>query len=202
MISVPGYKIIKKIHQDTKNALYRGRRETDATPVLIKTPSSEYPSSGDLGRLSHEFEIAKDLNLRGILRPYTLQKIGGTFALIFEDVGGQSLKSFTASNRLSLREFLDIAIPLVETLGELHQNSVIHKNINPANIIINRKTAEVKLTDFSISSVLHQEDPRIRSPLTVIEGDFAYFSLEQTGRMKIVSSIIGPDFYSLGVTVL
>jgi hypothetical protein len=64
MISVPGYKISEKIHQDTRNVLYRGRRETDETPVLIKTPSSEYPSSGNLGRLSHEYEITKDLNLR------------------------------------------------------------------------------------------------------------------------------------------
>ena len=139
MISVPGYEIVEKIHQDTKNALYRGRREADETPVLIKTPSSESPSSENLGKLNHEFEITKDPNLRGILRPYTLEKIGGTLALILEDVGGQSLKSFTASRRLNLREFLDIAIPLVETLGELHQNSVVHKNINPANIIINRK---------------------------------------------------------------
>lgn len=198
MISVPGYKIIEKIHQDTRSTLYRGRRETDETPVLIKTPSSEYPSSGDLGRLSHEFEITKDLNLRGILRPYTLQKIGGTLALILEDVGGQSLKSFTASRRLSLREFLDIAIPLVETLGELHQNSVVHKNINPANIIINRKTAEVKLTDFSISSVLHQEDPRIITP-TLTEADFSYISPEQTGRMNRILDY-RTDFYSLGVT--
>ena len=97
MISVPGYKIIEKIQQDTKSVLYRGRRETDETPVLIKTPSSKYPSSGDLGRLRHEFEITKDLNLRGILRPYALQKTNGTMALILEDVGGQSLKSFTAS---------------------------------------------------------------------------------------------------------
>ena len=86
----------------------------------------------------------------------------------------------------------------METLGELHQNSVIHKNINPANIIINRKTAEVKLTDFSISSVLHQEDPRIISP-TVMEGDFAYFSPEQTGRMNCILDY-RTDFYSLGVT--
>ena len=198
MISVPGYKIIEKVHQDTRNALYRGRREADETPVLIKTPSSEYPSSRDLGRLSHEFEITKDLNLRGILRPYSLQKIGGTLALIFEDVGGLSLKSFAASKRLSLREFLDIAIPLVETLGELHQKNVTHKNINPTNIIINRKTAEVKLTDFSISSILPQEDPRTISP-TVTEGDFAYISPEQTGRMNRILDY-RTDFYSLGVT--
>ncbi len=198
MISVPGYKILERVQQDTNNSLYRGRRETDETPVLIKTPSSESPSSGDLGRLSHEFEITKDLNLRGILRPYTLQKIGGTLALILEDISGQSLKSFAASRRLSLREFLEIAIPLVETLGELHQNNVIHKNINPANIVINRKTAEVKLTDFSISSVLHQEDPRIISQ-TMTEGGFAYISPEQTGRMNRILDY-RTDFYSLGVT--
>lgn len=198
MISIPGYRIIEKIQQNTKNALYRGLRETDETPVLIKTPSSEYPLSGDLGRLSHEFEITKDLNLRGILRPYALHKIDGTLALILEDVGGQSLKALSTLKRLSLREFLDIAILLVETLGELHQKNVIHKNINPDNIIINKKTAEVKLTDFSISSVLPQEDPRIINP-TVTDGDFAYISPEQTGRMNRILDY-RTDFYSLGVT--
>ncbi|MCP4623388.1 MAG: hypothetical protein GY850_07615 [bacterium] len=102
MISVPGYKIVEKTHQDTRNALYRERRETDETPVLIKTLSAEYPSSGDLGRLSHEYEITKDLNLRGILRPYALHKIDGTLVLILEDVGGRSLKSFTASKKAKL----------------------------------------------------------------------------------------------------
>jgi PAS domain S-box-containing protein len=198
MISVPGYKNLKKNYQDTKNTLYRGLRETDETPVFIKTPSSKYPSSGDLGRLSHEFEITKDLNLRGILRPYTLQKIGGTLALILEDVGGRPLKSINASKRLSLREFLDIAIPLVETLGELHQKNVTHKNINPKNIIINRKTADVRLTGFSIATILPQEDPRIISS-AMTEGDFAYISPEQTGRMNRILDY-RTDFYSLGVT--
>lgn len=198
MISIPGYRIENKIHQGTKSTIYRGQRELDDTPVIIKTPSLPYPSPREIGRLRHEYEITKGLNLRGILRPYALQEIEGTLVLIFEDMGGQSLKALSTSKRLSLLEFFDIAIPLVKTLDELHQNNVIHKNINPENIIINRKTAEVKLIDFSIALILPQEDPRIISPTEMGE-DFAYISPEQTGRMNRILDY-RTDFYSLGVT--
>lgn len=198
MFIVPGHRIIEKIYQGARSTIYRGQREADDASVVIKTPSSKYPSSEDIGRLSHEYEVTKDLNLRGILRPYALYKVKGTLALIFEDVDGQSLKALIRSKRLSIREFLDLAILLVETLGKLQQNKVIHKNINPANIIINRKTAEVKLADFSMASVLPQEDPRIISP-TGMRGDFAYISPEQTGRMNRTLDY-RTDFYSLGVT--
>ncbi|MBW4586802.1 MAG: protein kinase [Aetokthonos hydrillicola CCALA 1050] len=62
----------------------------------------------------------------------------------------------------------------------LYQNHIVHKDIKPANIIINPQTQQVKLTDFSIASKLNQEVPQITNP-NYIEGTLAYMSPEQTG---------------------
>jgi len=195
---VPGYRIMDKIYQGTRTIIYRGRREEDDTPVIIKMPSPQLFSAQDLGKLRHEYEITKGLSLRGILKPYALQKVKENLALIFEDIGGELLKTLVASRKISPREFLDIAIPLVETLRVLHQKNIIHKNISPQHIIINTKTGEVRLTDFGIASVLPREDPRIIRP-SLLEGTLPYISPEQTGRMNRILDY-RTDFYSLGVT--
>jgi serine/threonine protein kinase len=99
---------------------------------------------------------------------------------------------------LSLAEFLNIAIQLTDILNYLYQNRVIHKDIKLANILINPDTKQVKLIDFSISSLLPRETQEIQNP-NVLEGTLAYISPEQTGRMNRGIDYRS-DFYSLGVT--
>ncbi|MGK7928321.1 MAG: serine/threonine protein kinase, partial [Spirulina sp.] len=98
----------------------------------------------------------------------------------------------------SIAEFLNIAIQLAEILHQLHQNRVIHKDIKPANILIHPETQQVKLIDFSISTLLPKETQTIQTP-NVLEGTLAYLSPEQTGRMNRGIDYRS-DFYSLGVT--
>ncbi|MBE9119171.1 serine/threonine-protein kinase PknK [Lusitaniella coriacea LEGE 07157] len=102
------------------------------------------------------------------------------------------------SGQFSIAEFLNIGIQLAEILHGLYQNRVIHKDIKPANILINPKTKQVKLIDFSISSLLPKETQQIQNP-RVLEGTLAYISPEQTGRMNRGIDY-RTDFYSLGVT--
>ncbi|HLO48477.1 MAG TPA: AAA family ATPase, partial [Kamptonema sp.] len=99
---------------------------------------------------------------------------------------------------LPLAEFLNIALQLTDILHYLYQNCVIHKDIKPANILINPDTKQVKLIDFSISSLLPRETQEIQNP-NVLEGTLAYLSPEQTGRMNRGIDYRS-DFYSLGVT--
>ncbi|MEJ6485776.1 protein kinase, partial [Nostoc punctiforme UO1] len=100
--------------------------------------------------------------------------------------------------QLQLTEFLAIAIQLADTLGKLHDNQIIHKDIKPTNIIINPTTLKVKITDFSIATRLSRETQALSHP-TLLEGTLAYISPEQTGRMNR-SIDYRTDFYSLGVT--
>ncbi|MEH2438415.1 MAG: AAA family ATPase [Nostoc sp.] len=83
-------------------------------------------------------------------------------------------------------------------LDILYRERIIHKDIKPANILINPETKEVKLIDFSIASLLPRETQTLINP-NVLEGTLAYISPEQTGRMNRLIDY-RTDFYSLGVT--
>ncbi|MCZ0902446.1 protein kinase, partial [Microcoleus sp. HI-ES] len=84
---------------------------------------------------------------------------------------------------LPVNEFLPIAIQIANALDGLYHHHVIHKDLKPANILINPTSKEVKLIDFSIASLLPRETQEIHNP-NVLEGTLPYISPEQTGRMN------------------
>jgi serine/threonine protein kinase len=99
---------------------------------------------------------------------------------------------------LPLPEFLNIAIKIAQSLADIHNSNIIHKDINPSNIVYNPETEQVKIIDFGISTQLSRSNPTLKNP-NVLEGTLAYMSPEQTGRMNR-SLDYRTDFYSLGVT--
>ena len=145
----------------------------------------------------------RSLNLEGTIKVYGLEETSNNCILILEDFGGISLKQWLNNGEDSLRvlplkEFLTIAIQITKILGKVHAANIIHKDINPANILINLTTGKIKLIDFGISSAFSREVPMLKNP-NVLEGTLAYISPEQTGRMNR-SLDYRTDFYSLGVT--
>jgi len=198
MVTLPGYRVIEKIYDGTRTLVYRGQQELDQKPVVLKLLKSEYPTFSELVQFRNQYTIAKNLDLAGIVQPLSLENYRNGFALIMEDQGYISLKDYTTSQPLSLVEFLNIAIQISQTLEGLYQNRVIHKDIKPQNILINPETKQVRLIDFSISSLLPRENQEIQNP-NVLEGTLAYMSPEQTGRMNRGIDY-RTDFYSLGVT--
>src|SRR5215467_14771516 len=94
--------------------------------------------------------------------------------------------------------FLRLAIGIAAALGKLHQRGLVHKDIKPANILVNDATGEVRLTGFGIASRLLRER-QSPHPLETIAGTLAYMAPEQTGRMnRSIDS--RSDLYALGVT--
>ncbi|NEU73484.1 AAA family ATPase [Hassallia byssoidea VB512170] len=197
-ISLPGYRILEFIYSGNRTLVYRGLRECDRQPVIIKLLNSEYPSFSELVQFRNQYTIAKNLNIPGIVKAYNLETYRNSYALVMEDFGGISLKEWKIGKSDSLSEFLHIAIQIVSALEGLHRDRIIHKDIKPANILINTSTGEVKLIDFSIASLLPREFPEIQNP-NILEGTLAYLSPEQTGRMNRGIDYRS-DFYSLGVT--
>jgi len=192
------YKLLEKINVGLNTVVYRAERKEDRTAVIIKTLIADYPTLQEIMQLRHEYEISRHLNLEGIVKPYGLENYRNGLALILEDSKGEALKNFLNGRQLELKEFLGIAIQLADTLGKLHDNQIIHKDIKPTNIIITPATLDVKITDFSIATRLSRETPTL-SHSTLLEGTLAYISPEQTGRMNR-SIDYRTDFYSLGIT--
>ncbi|MBW4493241.1 MAG: AAA family ATPase [Oscillatoria princeps RMCB-10] len=198
MLAIPGYQIAEAIYTGVSTVVYRGRRQRDFEPVVLKLLNKEYPTPEELAKFKQQYEITQNLDLPGAVKSYSLETYQNSLVLVMEDFGGQSLKDFITAHRLNLLEFLRIARQLAETLGQLHQESIIHKDIKPQNIIINRETGQVKIADFSLATLLSRESQSVSNP-NLLEGTLAYMSPEQTGRMNR-SIDCRTDFYSLGVT--
>ncbi|MBD2487734.1 ATP-binding sensor histidine kinase [Aulosira sp. FACHB-615] len=195
---IPGYEIFEKIHDSPKTRVYRAEQKETHTPVAIKLLNTEYPQFQDLILFRNQYSITRHLEHPNIVKCYSLETYGNSYALILEDFGGISLSQYTQGQILSLDDFFKVAIAVTQALEFLYQNRIIHKDINPNNILINPTTKEVKIIDFSISSLLPKENSEIKSP-NILEGTLAYISPEQTGRMNRGIDY-RTDFYSLGVT--
>ena len=197
MIRIPGYDIKEKLYEGVHSLVFRARKEDDNQAVIIKILKDEYPTPDQIVRFKQEYQITHDFHNDNIIKVYDLQKYKHTFVMVIEDFGGLSLENIYKKQKIKIKTFLRLAIQLVDIVGEVHAYSVIHKDINPSNIIMNTKTGVLKLIDFGISTLLRSESLEVCNP-NFLEGTLAYISPEQTGRMNRAMDY-RTDYYSLGV---
>ncbi|MEG4455529.1 AAA family ATPase [Microcoleus sp. N9_A1] len=198
MLSIPGIAVVTLLYESVNSLVYRAIREADNQPIILKLLKESYPTPQELVRYRTEYRITQELKEAGVVRVYDLQKYQNSLMMFLEDFGGESLKIWMQQRKFSLKEFLQIAIATTEALGQIHNANIIHKDINPSNIVYNPETEQLKIIDFGISTQLSRETPILKNP-NVIEGTLAYISPEQTGRMNRTLDY-RTDFYSLGVT--
>ncbi|MEO1377222.1 MAG: serine/threonine-protein kinase PknK, partial [Cyanobacteria bacterium J06635_10] len=203
-VYISGYQVSEELYNGLRTLVYRGYRESDSLPVVIKLLKNAYPSFSELVQFRNQYTIAKNLNDPGIIQTYNLEPYHNGYALVMEDFGGISLREYVKQNRqgniqIKIEEIFSIAVKIADILHDLHQNRVIHKDIKPANILIHPESKQVKLIDFSIASLLPKETQEIKNPNS-LEGTLAYLAPEQTGRMNRGVDYRA-DFYALGVTL-
>jgi predicted ATPase/class 3 adenylate cyclase/tRNA A-37 threonylcarbamoyl transferase component Bud32 len=198
VLSFSNYNIKKEIFSNDTVCIYRGFKLDDKTGVILKILKSDF-NPQDISRLKHEYNLLHDLNLKGVIHAYGLEKQGGRYALILEDMQDAiSLTEFIKTRKLTIEGFLLLAIHLARALSELHLAGIIHKDINPNNVIVAQSSSEIKLIDLSMATRLEQEISEIKN-IEMLEGTLAYISPEQTGRMnKAIDH--RTDLYSLGIT--
>ncbi len=181
--------------------LYRGRQHGNPSSVLAIALSAEQSSPQTLRRLEHEYSLAAELDPAWAAKPLALTRLKGRTILLLNDPGGEPLDLFLERNQgqpVDLTRFLRIAIGLTTALGQVHRRGLIHKDIKPANVLVD-DADNVWLTGFGIASQLPHER-QAPGPPEMIAGTFAYMAPEQTGRMNR-SIDARSDLYSLGVTL-
>ncbi|HEY9852340.1 MAG TPA: AAA family ATPase [Leptolyngbyaceae cyanobacterium] len=199
MIDIDGYQILAQIYESANSEVYRAIRKTDGQKIILKVLKQDYPTPAELTRYKQEYELTRSLNQEGVVKAYGLEKYQNSLVMFLEDFDGESLKILIENHQFSLEEFLSIAIKIATSLGQIHFANIIHKDINPANIVLNRETQQLKIIDLGISTRLTREDPTLKNP-NGLEGTLPYISPEQTGRMNR-SLDYRTDFYSLGITL-
>lgn len=225
MISISGYQFGELIHESGNSLVYRGWRRSDNQPVILKILKDAYPSPEQIVSFKSEYDLIRNLNLTGVVQVYTLERNQQRWVMVLEDFGGHSLSQLNLAGNLTIDEFLPLAIEITHIVGRIHQQHIIHKDLNPSNILVvppasvlNRVSKPslrekysvasttppanakwvVKLIDFGISTKLSRENPTFSNP-DMLEGTLAYISPEQTGRMNRAMDY-RTDFYSLGAT--
>ncbi len=199
MQSVTGYQIIEELYHSANSLVYRGRRSTDGLPVVLKILKEEYPTPERIAWFKREYEVTRNVHLSGVTRIYGLEINQHHWVMVLEDFGGESLRRLGIAGASMLDDFFTLAIKIADILGQIHQQQIMHKDINPANILLNPATGQVKVIDFGIATVLSRETTTFRNP-GGLEGTLAYMSPEQAGRMNRAMDY-RTDLYSLGVTL-
>src|ERR1700678_276502 len=197
MIDLSRYQF-EKVLEGEEFALFRGTsNDVDLPTILLVGAVSEHPVPGALERLEHAYSLRDELDSDWAARPLPLIHQEGRPVLVMDDRGGVPLDQ-SLSQPLDLAVWLRVAIGLSTAIGHLHQRGIIHKDIKPANVLINPITGQCWLTGLLVASRLRRERQAAEPP-EMIAGTLPYMAPEQTGRMnRSIDS--RSDLYSLGVT--
>lgn len=189
-------------HEAADQVLYRNERTVITRRTLPGQAGSVVLKKAfgaeAIRRLRHEATILERLSQTdGVIKMARAPDQADT--LVLRDDGGTPLSELLARGALGLRETLDLACALSRVLAGVHRVGVVHKDINPSNILVSGPTHQPTLIDFNIASSVAEERPGFTHQ-SHIAGTLAYMSPEQTGRTgRSVDQ--RADLYSLGVTL-
>jgi serine/threonine protein kinase len=137
--------------------VYRAQDERLGREIAIKVLRQEAIADPDRQRrFALEARAASALNHPNILTVYDVGMDEGTAYIVTELVGGEPLKAVIARGPIPLKKTLDLAIQVAAGLAAAHQAGIIHRDINPANIMVTGQGL-VKILDFGLAKSVRRE---------------------------------------------
>lgn len=187
------------LHESNNSLIYYLPESEYGQPVVIKVLKTDSPASHEVIHLKNEYEFIKDIEIKGVRKSLAVTEIENKQALVMEYLPGQTLKQILAEKKQPPVDSLQIAVRVAQILGELHNENIIHRNINSENILIDPEMKQVNLIDFGIASRFDTQINYLGNP-EALPGNLSYISPEQTGRMNRIVDYRS-DLYSLGVVI-
>ena len=150
--------VLEALRKDEEFVLYRGdhSNQPGSPSALLLTPASMRPAPETLRKIQHEYSLRDELDSAWAVRPLALSEQRGQTTLVLEDPGGETLDRLLRGP-MEMTQFLRFAVSLATALGELHKRELIHKDVKPANVLVNPATGQVRLMGFGIASRLPRE---------------------------------------------
>ncbi|HEY6175307.1 MAG TPA: AAA family ATPase, partial [Kofleriaceae bacterium] len=191
----PGFHVVERLYTSARSVVDRAVRLADGAVVVVKQASADIVAAEALQRAQHEFDLLSALRGPGVVAAHAIVRDGSRVALILEN-GGDALAGAAAG--LSVLDALDIAIQLAHSLARMHAAGIVHRDVNPRNIIYDPATRIAKIIDFDIAFRADDRDEAAAS--AALHGTLHYLAPEQTGRLNRPVDHRA-DLYALGVTL-
>jgi hypothetical protein len=134
MLGIAGYKIIECINKGNKNIIYKAIREEDNIAVMLKMPISNHPDISIIEMLKNEYQISTEIHSSKVVKIHGIQQNNNRPLVIMEDFAGVSLQSILNKRKLTISEFLDLAIEITEAINDIHKFKIVHNDVNPSNV--------------------------------------------------------------------
>jgi serine/threonine protein kinase len=190
------YEIIRLLGRGGMGAVFLARERLLERQVAIKVLRSELVHADGRERFIREARTAAKLTHPHIVPMYSFGQAGDTLYYIMGFVDGESLEDrLKRQQRLAPGDARRVLAELASALEYAHGNGVVHRDIKPDNVMIERGSSRAILTDFGIAKISAGGTQITRTGMIV--GTPLYMSPEQAAGEKDVDG--RSDLYSLGV---
>jgi len=194
------YRIERQIGRGAMGAVYLGIDPDSNRPVAIKTMALAAEFSGtDLEevrlRFFREARTAGLLHHPDIVAIHEAAEDAGVAYIAMEYLSGCDLQHHTqAPHLLPVADVLHIGHRVADALAYAHSQGVVHRDVKPANVMVDAAKGLVKVTDFGIACITGASSTRTGMML----GTLSYISPKQLSGRRVDGRA---DLYSLGVTL-
>src|SRR6184192_1480346 len=153
------YKISKRIGSGGMGEVYLATDVTAGRQAALKLLPMRFTGDAErLKRFQQEARAVVALNHPNILTVYEIGEDHPTHYIASELIEGETLRQRLTRGRIQVGEAVDLAIQVASALAAAHQAGIVHRDINPGNIML-RPDGYVKVLDFGIAKLAEQEDP-------------------------------------------
>ncbi|HET9239345.1 MAG TPA: SpoIIE family protein phosphatase [Oligoflexus sp.] len=192
-------RIIKELYRSPRTVVFLVESEIHGTCAFKTVNPDSDLALASLENLRYEAEILYSLDDPRLLKPLALDETPGSQGLYLPFFDAPSLAArLNREGGMSLQQFWDCARQVLEVLTYIHSKGLVHKDINPNNILVASQETTVRLIDFEIASRVW-DDRQKDFTSDHLEGTLAYMSPEQTGRVDMPVDARS-DLYSFGIS--
>src|SRR5437870_7037334 len=202
------YKISKRIGSGGMGEVYLATDIKAGRKAALKLLPMRFTGDAErLKRFQQEAHAVVALNHPNILTVYEIGEDHSTHYIASELIEGDTLRQRLLRGRMEFSEAVDVAIQVASALAAAHEAGIVHRDINPGNIML-RRDGYVKVLDFGIAKLAEQEAPPampkdealllVETNLGSILGTVPYMSPEQARGAPVDK---GTDIWSLGAVL-